>query len=188
MYNTVYLDERVALDPSEINTVKTADDIRSRLETKLKEIHEGKCNANGYVRPGSLKLLGKSLGKAENGRFTGHWVYDCKLSCDVLYPTLGSTLTCLVMKVNKMGVYATFEEAIRILLPRDLHVGNEEFDTLDEGNTIQVRLDRSRFQTKDPFIMAVGKLMAVEKLAVARPNNPVVEDEFIQMNIEELQN
>lgn len=186
MYNTVYLDERVALDPSEINTIRSADDIRNRLATKLKEIHEGKCNANGYVRPGSLQLLGKSLGKAENGRFTGHWVYDCKLSCDVLYPTVGSTLSCMVIKVNKMGVYATFEEAIRILLPRDLHVGDEAFDSLQEGNTVQVRLDRSRFQTKDAFIMAVGKLLAVEEMApMEKPKD--VGEEYIQMNIEELQ-
>jgi DNA-directed RNA polymerase subunit E'/Rpb7 len=197
MYTTIYLDERVAINPSELNTVKTAEDVRDRLETKLKEIHEGKCNSNGYVRPGSLKLLAKSLGKAENGRFTGHWVYDCKASCEVLYPTVGSVLSCMIMKVNKMGVYATFEEAIRVLLPRDLHVGDETFDSLQEGQTIQVRLDRSRFQTKDAFIMAVGKLLLLESNP-RKKDEQVVEgiledfaeadlDVAVSMNIEELQ-
>jgi hypothetical protein len=195
MYNTIYLDERVALAPSEMNIIKNADDIRDRLEIKLRELHEGKCNANGYVRPGSLKLLAKSLGKSENGRFTGHWIYDCKASCEVLYPTVGSVVSCMVIKVNKMGVYAAFEEAMRILLPRDLHVGDETFDGLQEGQTIQVRVDRSRFQTRDSYITAVGKLLSAEVAEVAdatkAPEMPIPEEgsdeSYLQMNIEELQ-
>jgi hypothetical protein len=58
-----------------------------------------------------------------------------------------------------MGTYAVFEEAIRVLLPRDTHLGNTEFDSIKEGTTIKVRIDRSRFQTNDPFIMAVGSLV-----------------------------
>lgn len=158
MYNTLYMDERVALTPTELNIINHQDDIRNMIETKLREIHEGKCNSNGYIRPGSIKLLGRSMGVAENGKFTGNMVFDCKFSCDVLYPTGGSVFDAMVIKVNKMGVYAVVEDAIRILLPRDLHVGNAEFDAIENGAKIKVRLERSRFQTKDNFIMAVGTL------------------------------
>ena len=159
MYTTMFIDERIALVPTELNIVTSVDGIRELLESKLREKHEGRCNANGYVRPGSIKLLGRSMGAAENGRFTGNMIFDCKISCEVLYPVTGAEMDVRVIKVNKMGAYAVYEEAIRVLLPRDLHVGNTEFDGIREGQTIRVVLDRSRFQTMDPYIMAVGHLV-----------------------------
>jgi DNA-directed RNA polymerase subunit E'/Rpb7 len=179
MYQVMYIDSRVMLSPSELNIVNSQESVKEILETKLREQHEGKCNSNGFVKPGSLKLLGRSMGVAENGRFTGNLIFDCKMSCDVLYPTAGSLVDATIIKVNKMGAYAVFEEAIRILLPRDLHIGNVDFDALKEGDTVQVRLDRSRFQTKDAFIMAVGRLNAS---AVARP---IAEEEEEEVSEEE---
>jgi hypothetical protein len=111
------------------------------------------------------------MGLAENGRFTGNIVYDCKFKCQVLYPTAGTHVHAIVLKVNKMGVYAVFEDAeirdevmIRILLPRDIHLGNEEFDSIQEGDKILISLERSKFQTNDLFIVSVGRL--VRKLSM----------------------
>jgi DNA-directed RNA polymerase subunit E'/Rpb7 len=156
MYHTVYLDERIALTPSEINSLDSADGVKKIIRTKLRAKHEGKCNANGYVRPDSVELLARSMGVAENGRFTGNLVYDCKVKCEVIYPVAGSEMLADVIKVNSMGAYATFEEAIQILLPRDIHLGNLEFDKIKENDKIRIRIERSRFQANDQFIMAVG--------------------------------
>jgi DNA-directed RNA polymerase subunit E'/Rpb7 len=159
MYNTVFLDERVALTPSEMSTIHAMEDINALLTKKLQSKHEGKCNANGYVKPESVSILARSMGVAENGRFTGNLLYDCKVKCDVFYPVGGAEIEAIVIKVNKMGAYVHFDEAIRILLPRDLHVGNVEFDSVEEGKSVRVRLERSRFQANDPYIMGVGVLV-----------------------------
>jgi DNA-directed RNA polymerase subunit E'/Rpb7 len=159
MYNSVYLDERVALTPIEISSISSAESIGEMLTKKLREKHEGKCNANGYVKPGSLSILARSMGVAENGRFTGNLLYDCKIKCDVFYPIGGAEIEATVIKVNKMGAYVHYDEAIRILLPRDLHVGNVEFDSIEEDKVVRVRLERSRFQTNDSYIMGVGVLL-----------------------------
>jgi len=159
MFHTVFLDERIALTPTELNIVVSPEGARDILITKLREKHEGKCNANGYIRPGSIQLLARSMGIAENGRYTGNLLYDCKMKCEILYPTAGHEMEAHVIKVNKMGAYAVYEQAIRILLPRDLHIGDVDFDSIKEGETIHVTIERSRFQANDPFIMAVGKLV-----------------------------
>lgn len=159
MFQTVYLDERIGLTPSEVNMIRSTEAIKDILTTKLREKHEGKCNANGHVRPGSIQLISRSMGLAENAQFTGQLLYDCKFKCDVFYPTANTEVNAMVLKVNKMGAYVVFEEAIRILLPRDTHVGNVAFDELSEGQTVKVRIDRSRFQVNDSFIMAVGTLV-----------------------------
>jgi len=158
MYRTVYLDDRMAVSPSELNQLKSADDFQELLLSKLRERMEGKCNANGYVRPGSIEILDRTIGECENGRFTGNLLYDCKIKCDVLFPTADSIVDAFVIKVTKMGAWTVYQEAMRILLPRDLHIGSKEFDEIKEGETVKVNIQRSRFQTNDPYIMAVGKL------------------------------
>jgi DNA-directed RNA polymerase subunit E'/Rpb7 len=163
MYHSVFLDERVALSPTELNEVVSKDSVTDILTSKLRKKHEGKCNANGYVKPGSLSIIGRSMGIAENGRFTGNVLYDCKFKCDALYPVGGAEMDATVIKVNKMGAYTHVDEAIRILLPRDLHIGNVSFDAIEEGSNIRVRVERSRFQVNDPYIMAVGILVDREE-------------------------
>jgi hypothetical protein len=55
-----------------------------------------------------------------------------------------------------MGIYAVYENAIRLMVPRDLHLGDEEFDQVQVGERIRVEIQKSRFQLKDPFIVSVG--------------------------------
>jgi DNA-directed RNA polymerase subunit E'/Rpb7 len=167
MYHAMYLDERVALSPSDLNDAFTIEDgITKLLQNHLKKKYERRCNVNGYIRAGSVEVLQRSMGLAENGRFNGNFVYDCKFKSQVLYPTAGTHIQATVLKVNKMGVYAIFEDAdvrdevmIRILLPRDIHLGNEEFDKIEEGDKLVVSLERSKFQTNDLFIVSVGRLV-----------------------------
>jgi hypothetical protein len=189
MNHTIYLDERVALTPSELNLIHKVRDpvgINKLLVEKLREKHEEKCNSNGYVKRESIELLGRSIGVAENGRFTGNVLYDCKFKCDVIYPTAGTVVKTRVVKVNNMGVYVVYpendgEEAIRILLPRDLHIGNEQYNALSakDNNIVNVRIERSRFQTNDRFIMAVGLISPIsaepeEELRALEPAAPAV--------------
>ena len=181
VYNTVFLDERVAVSPAEISNIKVANDIKDILATKLKEKYEGVCNANGFVRPGSLELIGRSYGRSTNGDFTGNWLYDCKFKCSVLYPIAGMTLPVEIVKVNKMGAYGHFDEAIRILLPRDTHIGDKDFDEIKEGEKVQVRIERSRFQANDPYVMAVGALASTAAAtAVAKP--PAIAEAALVVN------
>ena len=84
----------------------------------------------------------------------------------------GAVVDAHVLKVNKMGAYAVLDEAMRILLPRDLHLGDKEFDALKEGQTISARIDRTRFQTNDYFIMAVGHLVSSVPVPSTRAGAP----------------
>jgi hypothetical protein len=103
------------------------------------------------------------MGTAENGRFTGNYIFYVKLRCKVFHPETDTPIECKVIKVNKMGAYAVFDEAMRVLLPRDLHIGNVEFDGLSPDDTITLQILRSRFQTNDPFISAVGMFISRSK-------------------------
>jgi hypothetical protein len=160
IFKPVYIDQRVTLAPTEYE--KATADIDAFLVSKIRKELEDQCCSHGWVRPGSTQILARSMGQAEHGRFTGDFLFQCKVKVSCLLPYADQILTCRVGTMNKLGAYALVvddgkqSDAIRILVPRDLHVGNAEFDDLQVGQGIRVRVLRSRFQKGDAFISAVG--------------------------------
>jgi len=61
-----------------------------------------------------------------------------------------------VIRKNKMGLYVDYKKALKIQVPRDLHLGNEDFDNVEPGDTVEVELKKSLFQVNDPFILVNG--------------------------------
>jgi hypothetical protein len=72
---------------------------------------------------------------------------------------------------------AVFEEAIRVLLPRDTHVGVPEFEALKLNDVVRVHMLRHRFQTNDPFISAVGELVTATSVAESKSAEESEEEE-----------
>jgi hypothetical protein len=186
MYQTIFVDKRVELTPKELSDARTSEQIRDFLVARLKDQEEGKCNAEGYIKPGSIQLLRRSMGVAENGKFTANWVYDCKIRCEILKPVsydsrdpddAASTLPVRVIEMNKAGVMAVFEEAIRVLLPRDTHVGIPEFEALKVNDVVRVHMMRHRFQTNDSFISAVGELVTATSVPESKSAEESEEEE-----------
>jgi DNA-directed RNA polymerase subunit E'/Rpb7 len=160
VFRPVFLDRRVPLAPTEFRDA--AADIDDFLLKKIRGDLEGRCCAHGWVRGGSTQILARSMGQAEHCRFTGDFLYQVKVRVLCFLPEAGQTVDAQILKTNKLGAYALLvdqgrvSEAIRILLPRDLHIGNQEFDELGVDAIVRVRLLRSRFQANDAFIQAVG--------------------------------
>ncbi len=160
LFKPVFLDQRVTLKPSELQ--EASADIDSYLVAKIRKDLEGQCCTHGYVRPGSTQILARSMGQAEHGRFTGDFIFHCKVKIMCLLPNADQIIDARILKMNKLGGYALvvdegrLREAMRILLPRDLHLGNTAFDSLEVGQGVRIRLLRSRFQAKDAFIQSVG--------------------------------
>jgi hypothetical protein len=62
----------------------------------------------------------------------------------------------VVIRKNKMGMYVSYNDAIRIILPRDLHIGDEAFEAIPVGANVNVEIQKSRFQVNDAYILSVG--------------------------------
>lgn len=153
MESTAFFEKKINLTPGEFNEVKT-NSIDSLLEKKAKELVENKCSEQGFVLPGTIKLLSRSMGYFEAARFTGDAVYYVKLEGKVIYPADGVRVIGEVIRKNKMGLYVDYRKAIRIQVPRDLHIGSEEYEEVEIGDTVEVELKRSKFQINDPYILA----------------------------------
>jgi DNA-directed RNA polymerase subunit E'/Rpb7 len=126
---------------------------------KLKVQLEGKCSKHGFVIPGTMELLSRSLGYSEKGRFTSDFLYYIKAQGKVYNPPDGTIVEGEVSRKSKAGLYVIIEDAIHIMIVRDLHIGNEEFDSIELGERIRVEIKRSRFQVNDPHILSIGQFL-----------------------------
>ena len=181
METEAFFQEKVYLSPGDLS--REIESIDTVLLDKVKERLEQRCSPHGYVLPGSLELLTRSAGQVDSGRFSGDWSFLVKAKGRVLYPPEGASVDVEILKSNKMGIYAIYENAIRIMVPRDLHLGDEEFDQLKVGESIRVEIQKSRFQLRDPFIVSVGlyrgrsgAVPPTKVLAKAQTVQPVVEE------------
>jgi len=155
MEQIAVFEEKVAITPKDLsNEIQSFDDLILR---KLRMQLEGKCSRDGYVLRNSLELVSRSAPIAEKGRFTGDFLCYLKAQGKVYNPPDGTTIEGEVIRKNKMGLYMIVEDAIRVMIPRDLHIGNEEFDSIELGDRIMVEIKKSRFQVNDSHILSVGQ-------------------------------
>ena len=183
-------EEKISLTPRDLANHKI--NIQSVIAAKLAEKLEGKCSLHGWVLPNSSKVLSRSMGYIEKGRFTGDVVFHIQAQARVLNPPSGSHVVGEVIGNNMMGMYVSYKvrmrqedrktkqivlsdiDAIKIILPRDLHIGDESFSKIEIGDTVHVEIKKSRFQVNDKFILSVGVFGGK---ADSDYNPPVVEEE-----------
>ena len=166
MKYTALFEEQVALTPKDLcHDITSFDDLlKEKLQIKL----EGKCSRHGYVISGTLNVLSRSMGVMERGRFTGSILYYIQAEADVLNPPEGEVIEGVVIRKNKMGMYVSYNvkeneseaEALRVIVPRDLHIGSEEFENVEIGERVNVQIKKSRFQINDPYILSVGMFVS----------------------------
>jgi len=178
MEQVAVFEEKVAVYPGDLRAdITSFDDI---LLGKLKAQLEGKCSKHGYVIPKTLTILSRSLGYAEKGRFTSDFLYYIKAQGKVYNPPDGTVVEGEVSRKSKAGLYVIVEGAVHIMIVRDLHIGNEEFDSIVIGDMIRIEIKRSRFQINDPHILSIGQFLgrvggpgaaaaATEPLVAAEP-------------------
>jgi len=162
MESTAFFEKKLSLTPSDFNRVKTDQSIEELLTQKAKDSIENKCSEQGFVLPGSLRLLSRSMGYFESARFTGDAVYYVKLEGRIIYPVDGIRVVGEVIRKNKMGLYINYQDAIRIQVPRDLHLNEPEFEEVQIGDNVYVELKRSKFAIHDAYILASGLFIRKE--------------------------
>jgi DNA-directed RNA polymerase subunit E'/Rpb7 len=182
METIALFEEKIPITPRDLS--RGSIKIEGLLSDKLSQKLEGRCSLHGYVIPGTMKLLSRSVGYIEKGRNTGDIVYHIQAEGNVIYPPDGTILQGEILRKNKMGMFVNYKDAIHVILPRDLHIGNEEFDNLQIGEVVKVEIKKSRFQVNDEYILSVGIYLG-KTIAAATVQQPVAESE--ENNEEELE-
>jgi DNA-directed RNA polymerase subunit E'/Rpb7 len=179
MESEAVFEQRIVITPKELNAVERKS-INELILSKLRDLIENKCSKHGFVLPGTSEILSRSLGRVENGRFTGAFVYQVQARGKVLVPVDGAVVRGTILKKNKMGIYVYYKNAFRIMIPRDFHLGDERYESLKIGDEIEVELKKSRFQINDNYIISVGVLVgSVQREEAAIITEILKEDQTI---------
>jgi DNA-directed RNA polymerase subunit E'/Rpb7 len=132
--------------------------VKDTLEHILSKVVEGKCMAEGFIRPGSVKILTYSNGYLYGKYAIFDVVYECQ-SCSLVE---GMVFTCVVKNISLAGIRAVMNEPktpIVVFVSRDHHYDRPEFIRLQEEAEIKVRVIGQRFEIGDESISVIAELV-----------------------------
>lgn len=129
--------------------------IHASILAFLRMKYEGVCVAEGYINPRSIVVVEHSLGRAN--LIKGGIDYVVRFQADVCMPHPGQVFRAPIALKSKIGIHAELPP-IKALLPRDLHIGDGEFEDADEKQEIEFEVVGSRFQQGDESIIVLAKL------------------------------
>jgi DNA-directed RNA polymerase subunit E'/Rpb7 len=132
--------------------------VKDTLEHILSKIVEGTCMAEGFIRPGSVKILTYSNGYLYGKNAIFDVVYECQ-SCSLVE---GVVFTCVIKNISLAGIRATLNEPkspVVVFIARDHHYDRADFTRLQEEEEIRVRVIGQRFEIGDNTISVIGELV-----------------------------
>jgi len=157
LYITNIIDYTTSIEPKDINK-----NINATLSKRLRNEIEGKCIKEGYVKKGSIKIVNRSLGEILSSHFNGTILYHIKFKADICNPVEGMIIDVKVVNINKMGVLAEYGDEeippLVILLAKQHHIDNDDFDALKLHDTIRIKVIGKRYEYGDSQISIIGVL------------------------------
>ncbi len=163
-----------------VNSKFLQKNIQASLLSQLRLNFEGKCITEGFIQPNSITITNYTLGRTNYIR--GGIDYDVTFQADVCMPHAGQRFKAPVKLRSKIGIHAK-TPPIEVLIPRDLHIGNEEFEAVKIDEEVEFEIVGSQYKQDDDTIVVVGRLLNKVPLPVETPLNvaeeakPVLEEQ-----------
>jgi DNA-directed RNA polymerase subunit E'/Rpb7 len=155
LYSRAVLSQKVQLPFILVGT-----NIEKTIQHTISSKIEGKCIVEGYVKPGSIKIINISSGTLQ-GRFIDfEVVFECSICC----PVEGMQIKCYAKNITQAGIraFTSLEEKnspVIIYVSRDHHSSNEYFNSVKEKDAIRIRVIGQRFELNDKQVSIIGELL-----------------------------
>jgi DNA-directed RNA polymerase subunit E'/Rpb7 len=139
---------------------ETGANVKENIESKITSSVEGKCIAEGFIKPGTVRLVSHSSGIVNNERIEFQTVFECM----ICHPVEGMTIDCTSKTITKAGVHAQVIDSdgtipVTVFIARDHHNMNRQFNSIKENSNITIKVTGVRYELNDPYICVLGKLM-----------------------------
>jgi DNA-directed RNA polymerase subunit E'/Rpb7 len=137
--------------------------LQQTLENTIARMVGGKCIVEGYVKPGSIKVITFSSGivKGEN------IIFDVVFSCDVCYPVSGMNLNCIAKNITKAGIRAESSDEqpspFVLFIARDHYYASDYFNSIEENEKFIARVIAQRFELNDKYVAIIAELVTPNK-------------------------
>lgn len=176
---------RVALMPYQVSTDKTVDNLHRIITGQL----EGKCGVDGYVQPGSIKIINTSAGQLRGAVIE----FDVTIEYNACNPAPGTVFkrACKCISVTKAGIHASLTDMHQnipadIFVHRDLFPTNVEFNAIVRDDIFSVRTLYNRFELNDPRISIMCEVYATGDAVIETDDadldlSPILERNFVDL-------
>lgn len=154
VYIRSVLTQKILLHISEIG-----HNIKQNLEHKIIHQSEGKCIAEGFIRPNSVRIVNYSSGLVNSEYIEFQAVFECM----ICHPVEGMLIECTTKTITKAGIHAEVLTEndivpVTVFIARDHHNTNKYFNSIKENMKIMVKVLGVRFELNDSYICAIGQL------------------------------
>ena len=171
IYAKSILSKKVSLVITEIG-----ENIKDVLVSKIISSVEGKCIAEGFIKPGSIHLVCYSSGNINSE----HIEFQTMFECLICHPVEGMTIDCVSKTITKAGVHAQVIDAdgvvpLTIFISRDHHNTNRNFNSIKENSNMSVKVVGIRYELNDPYICVIAKLIDMVKPKLKIGEKAIVE-------------
>jgi DNA-directed RNA polymerase subunit E'/Rpb7 len=145
--------------------------VEAHLTQVISNEMDGRCIAEGFVKPGSCFVRSYS-----NGTFAaGNIRFDLEIECMLCCPKEGTVMNCIAKTVTQAGIRAHAFDHLRepspvvIYISREMHdassattttriiANHMSMDSIKPGDVIQVRVVGKRFDLNDKYVSIIGE-------------------------------
>lgn len=137
--------------------VNVGKNIMQTFSAVIKNIYEGRCSVEGYIRGGSVNIISYSAGKQSGDTVSFTVVFDC----EICTPVEGMFIKCIASNITKAGIRAHAKESpspVVVFIARDHYYDNDKFNSIKEGDTILTKVIGSRYELNDSQISVIAEI------------------------------
>ena len=149
-----------------VNIQNIGSNIKQTLERMIAADIEGKCIVEGYVKPGSTKIMTYSSGLVHGATVAFEVAYEC----GICSPVEGMNIVCIAKNITKAGIRAETSDSpspVVIFVARDHHYTTPYFSEVKEKDEIVVKVIGQRYELNDKYISIIAELNPKKALVSA---------------------
>ena len=140
--------------------VSVGKNIVETFEKHISKVYEGKCVVEGFIKPGSTKIVTYSSGLIQKGNYIS---FQVVFECEICFPVEGMLIQCVAKNITKAGIRAESPtenpSPIVVFIARDHHFSHPAFANIQEDDTFTVRVIGQRFELNDKYVSIIAELV-----------------------------
>lgn len=154
IYSRCLISRHISIPITEIGK-----NVRQTIDAYISQQFEGKCIVEGFIKPGSVKVVTHSSGIVKSTNIIFEVVFEC-YSC---MPVEGMLIQCVAKNITKAGIRGESSEEkpspVVVFVTRDHHYSSAYFSTIQENDTFVAKVIGQRFELNDKFVSVIAELV-----------------------------
>ena len=133
--------------------------LKQTLENVITGIIGGKCIVQGFIKPGSIRVITFSSGIVKGANI----VFDVVFNCEVCYPVAGMNLNCIAKNITKAGIRAESADEqpspFVLFVARDHYYASDYFNSIEQNEKFIATVIAQRFELNDNYVSVIAQLV-----------------------------